>query len=129
MNDPLHHNEPSWEDPELPESLELAMQGVMARVLADHYLLPKEEQSTKEFLRPRREEWVDWISEIREQGRLVRMRSGAVWEVASADRTVVLGWLPQDEVLIYRTDMAPTHPYDLLQLEFGEAAQAGLVKR
>jgi hypothetical protein len=130
MNDSSDHNESPWDDdPPLPQGLELAMQGVMARVLADHYLLPKEEQSTKEYLRPRREEWVDWIAEIREEGRFVGMASGAQWEVASADRTVVLTWLPQDEVLIYRTDLSPTHPYELLQLEFVEVVQVGLVKR
>ncbi len=130
MKDPLGHNRrPPEEDIPLPPDLELAMQDVVARVLTDHYLLPKEEQSTKELLRPGREEFTDWIAEVGAEGRYLRMASGARWEVASADRTVVRGWLPHDEVLIWRHDLSPTHPYDVIQLEFGEIVEAGLVRR
>ncbi len=129
MTDPRDHNQrPSEEETPLPPDLAIALGDVVARVLADHYLPPKEEQSTKELLRPGREEFTDWIAEVRAEGRYLRMASGALWEVASADRTVVRGWLPHDEVLIWRHDLSPTHPYDVIQLEFGEIAQAGLVR-
>ena len=130
MREPLDHNQrPFEEDIPLPPDLELALHDVVARVLTDHYLLPKEEQSTKALLRPGREEFTDWIAEVFAEGHYLRMASGALWEVASADRTVVRGWLPHDEVLIWRHDLSPTHPYDVIQLEFGEIVEAGLVRR
>ncbi len=130
MRDPGDHNQhPSEEEIPLPPDLAIALGGVVARVLSDHYLPPKEEQSTKGLLRPGREEFTDWIAEVLAEGRFLRMASGALWEVASADRTVVRGWLPHDEVLIWRQDGSPVHPYELLQLEFGEIVEAGLVRR
>lgn len=123
MRDPLDYNS---REEELPPDLAKALSRVLARILADHNQPPKED--LKALVVEPREEFTDWIAEVLAEGRYLRMASGAIWEVASADRTVVLGWLPHDEVLIWRHDLSATHPYEVMQLAFGEVVEAGLVR-
>lgn len=123
MRDPLDYNS---REEELPPDLAKALGGVVARILADYYQPPKEDLKALVF--EPREEFTDWIAEVLAEGRYLRMASGALWEVSSADRTVVRGWLPHDEVLIWRHDLSATHPYDVMQLAFGEVVEAGLVR-
>lgn len=123
MRDPLDDNP---REEELPPDLAKALGGVVARILADYYQPPKED--LKGLVFEPREEFTDWVAEVLAEGRYLRMTSGAIWEVASADRTVVRGWLPHDEVLIWRHDLSATHPYDVMQLAFGEIVEAGLVR-
>ncbi len=127
MKDPLDDSSCSSDDEvPLPPDLAKAFGSVVARILGDHYQPPKEDLKALVF--EPREEFTDWIAEVLAEGRYLRMTSGAIWEVASADRTVVRGWLPHDEVLIWRDDQSATHPYEVMQLAFGEVVEAGLVR-
>lgn len=69
-----------------------------------------------------------WVSEVMDDGRLVKLEDDSLWEVAPLDRINTALWLGTTQITVLDGD-DPLYPYKLVNTDDGEVANAKLVSQ